>query len=188
MLNIFRLLRRDPHLEPAHRLYVALVGQARRPDFYAGLGVPDSLDGRFEMIALHAFLILRRLRDAGETGRRLGQALFDVMFADMDQNLREMGVGDLGVGKRVKAMASGLYGRIAAYEAALGAGEAATCEALARNVFGTVEPPAGALRALARYLRQETEGLARQEDGAILAGRVEFGPVPVAGDEGVQGR
>ncbi|MCW5752039.1 MAG: ubiquinol-cytochrome C chaperone family protein [Alphaproteobacteria bacterium] len=188
MFNIFKLLRRDPYLDPAHRLYVALVGQARQPGFYAGLGVPDSLDGRFEMISLHAFLVLRRLRAAGEPGRRLGQALFDVMFADMDQNLREMGVGDLGVGKRVKAMASGLYGRIAAYEGALAGPDDEAQAALRRNVFGTAEPPADALPALALYLRREAEALAGQPDVAIMAGDVRFGAPPEAGAAPAQGR
>lgn len=98
-------------------LYRAIVIQARQTVFYSVHGVPDSVDGRYEMIALHVFLVLQQLKASGEGG--LAQDLFDTMFADMDQSLREMGAGDLGVGRRVRAMAEGLYGRIAAYEAGL---------------------------------------------------------------------
>jgi cytochrome b pre-mRNA-processing protein 3 len=138
----------------AQQLYALLVQQARAPAFYAALGVPDSLDGRFEMVALHVFVALRRLKQAGRDA--LAQALFDAMFADMDRSLREIGVGDLSVGKRVKEMARALYGRIAAYEAGLAASDdALLIEALVRNLYGTVAPPpADAAAALARYLRQ----------------------------------
>jgi len=156
--------RPSPAHNGARLLYAQLVDQARMPAFYAAYGVPDSLDGRYEMLALHAFVALRRLkRDAGATGA-LAQALFDAMFADMDRSLREIGVGDLAVGKRVKEMARGLYGRIAAYEGGLADGMTPAGDglagALARNVYGTVAaPPAGAIEALARYVRQALERL-----------------------------
>jgi cytochrome b pre-mRNA-processing protein 3 len=148
----------------ARLLYAQLVDQARAPAFYAAYGVPDSLDGRYEMLALHAFVALRRLKhDEGRTGA-LAQAVFDAMFADMDRSLREIGVSDLSVGKRVKEMARGLYGRIAAYEGGLADGVTpagdALVGALARNVYGTVAPPpAAVLEALARYVRQALERL-----------------------------
>ena len=138
----------------AHRLYGRLVEQARAPAFYGVCGVPDSLDGRYEMVALHVFLALRRLkREGAATGAR-AQALFDAMFADMDRSLREIGVGDLSVGKRVKEMARGLYGRVVAYEAGLDGPDDGLEEALRRNVYGTVGAPAAPdLGALARYVR-----------------------------------
>ena len=102
--------------DSARLLYAAVVARAREPVFYTRFRVPDSLDGRFDMIALHAFLVLRRLKEEGADGAALGQALFDVIFSDMDRSLREMGAGDLGVGRRVKRMARGFYGRIAAYD------------------------------------------------------------------------
>jgi len=150
--------------EGAQRLYAQLVDQARAPAFYAAYGVPDSLDGRYEMLALHAFVALRRLKRDDGAAAPLAQALFDVMFADMDRALREIGVGDLSVGKRVKDMARGLYGRIAAYESGLDANasepEDALTRALARNVYGTVTPPAApVLEALARYVRLALAGL-----------------------------
>ncbi len=119
-----RLFRRAPQVADAYPLYAGAVAQARQPVFYARLGVPDTVDGRFDLVALHIFLILQRLK-AEPDAAPFAQAVFDAMFADMDRNLREMGVGDLSVGKKVKAMAQGLYGRIAAYEAGLAAGEEA---------------------------------------------------------------
>lgn len=154
-MRLAQWFRPSPALSGARRLYAHLVDQARAPAFYAAYGVPDSLDGRYEMLALHAFVALRRLRREPGGAGALAQALFDVMFTDMDRSLREIGVGDLSVGKRVKDMARGLYGRIAAYEDGLAdpAGEA-LARALARNVYGTVAPPAaGALVALADYVR-----------------------------------
>lgn len=102
--NPFRL---KPVASPAEELYAAIVERSRDPRFYAAHGVPDSLDGRFEMVALHAYLVLRRLRAGGPAAEQAAQALVDVLFADMDANLREMSAGDLGVGKRVKRMATG---------------------------------------------------------------------------------
>jgi cytochrome b pre-mRNA-processing protein 3 len=139
----------------AHRLYGRLVEQARAPGFYGAGGVPDSLDGRYEMVVLHVFLALRRLKREGAAAGARAQALFDAMFADMDRSLREIGVGDLSVGKRVKEMARGLYGRIAAYEAGLERPDDDALEqALKRNVYGTVATPAAPAPArLARYVR-----------------------------------
>jgi cytochrome b pre-mRNA-processing protein 3 len=150
-----------------------LVTQARAPEFYRELGVPDSLDGRFEMLALHVFVALRRLKQAGDEAR--AQALFDTMFTDMDRSLREIGVGDLSVGKRVKEMARALYGRIAAYEAGLAASDdGVLIKALERNLFGTVTPPAAAPAALARYLRQAAARL----DGVAPAALASAPPWP----------
>ncbi len=186
MPRLFRFRARTPR--PAERLYLALVEQARRPEFYSGLGVPDTLDGRFDMIALHAILLIARLKSVGRQGGRLAQGVFDIMFDDMDRNLREIGVGDLSVGRRVKAMAKGFYGRGAAYEAALAGGGGALEAALARNVYGTLDsqPDPAALTALAEYMRRQTAALDRQPAADLLDGRIEFGPpaVPVAGGEG----
>ena len=106
-----KFLKSNPEQVAADKLYRSVVSQARRPEFYLLVGVPDSLDGRFELNALHVFLVLDRLKQDYPRGAGLGQALHDVFFADMDHSLREMGAGDLGVGKRVKKMAQGFYGR-----------------------------------------------------------------------------
>jgi cytochrome b pre-mRNA-processing protein 3 len=162
----------------ADALYAALVEQARRPFFYAQLGVPDTVDGRFEMIVLHMFLALHRLK--GEPGHEeFGQALFDTMFADMDRSLREMGVSDLSVGRHVKTMAKGFYGRVAAYENGLvDAGGTVLTDALRRNVYGTVAA-APDPAPLAAYVRTSVAGLAAQRAADVMAGRPHF-PEPVA--------
>jgi cytochrome b pre-mRNA-processing protein 3 len=162
-------LRPDPARKEAEAIYAAVVAQARRPEFYADLGVPDTLDGRFELLALHTFLILRRLKTRGESAVA-SQALVDLFIEDMDSSLRELGAGDLGVGRKVQAMAQALYGRIAAYDAGLaGSGEALEA-ALRRNLYGTAREPgpeARTLAALAAYVRRESLGAASS-----------FGPPP----------
>jgi cytochrome b pre-mRNA-processing protein 3 len=173
--------RRNPEEAPAEALYGKLVAQARRPEFYAGCGVPDTVDGRFDLIALHLFLVLHRLKRDHPASAKLAQAVFDTMFHDMDQSLREMGAGDLGVGRRVKAMIQGLYGRIAAYETGLGQPDAALHEALRRNLYGTTEPHQAHLEALAAYMRRQVVTLAEQGYERLSAGEVVFGepPAPV---------
>src|SRR5689334_3427201 len=148
---IGQLFRPDPTAAIARRLYEAVVAHARQPVFFAEWEVPDTIDGRFEMVTLHAHLLLRRLKDGGAETAPLAQALFDVMFADMDASLREMGAGDLGVGRRVKQMATGFYGRVAAYDAGLAGGAAVLGAALRRNLFGTGAPAAESLASLADY-------------------------------------
>ena len=109
--RVWRHLKgRKRRREAARRLYMVAVRQARDPILYTACGVADTLDGRFDLIVLHVVPLMRRLRQCDEGGRQLSQALFDVMFDDMDQSLREMGVGDLRVGKRVKQMARAFYG------------------------------------------------------------------------------
>jgi cytochrome b pre-mRNA-processing protein 3 len=176
------LLRRSGAGEGAGLLYAAAVAQARQPGFFLHCGVPDTVDGRFDMISLHVHVVLRRLRQGGETAAETAQAVFDAMFADMDRSLREMGVGDLGVGRRVKAMARAFYGRVAAYDAGLDGGAGALEDALKRNVFRAAEPVPGAPAILAAYMRRAARGLANQPLDALLAGRVAFGPAPAAGD------
>jgi cytochrome b pre-mRNA-processing protein 3 len=147
--------------EVARGLYVAAIQQARKPAFYQEIGVPDTLDGRFDMIALHVFLLMYRLRNAGGDSKALSQALFDVMFADMDESLRELGVGDLSVGRRVKVMAKAFYGRVSAYQAALeSADDAVLADALRRNVFRGGEVPSAALDGLVAYVRRQAGRLA----------------------------
>jgi len=175
-----RWFARDGSEGPARSLYEAAVRQARRPDFYETLGVPDTLDGRFELVALHGFMLMRRLRSVPAGGPVLGQALFDVMFADMDASLREMGAGDLGVGRRVKTMAKGFLGRIAAYDSGL-AGTAPLDAAIRRNLYGTSEPAPDALAAMTRYVGATEKSLADQADSELLAGRAAFPPPPVSG-------
>ena len=141
----------------ADRLYDAVVRQARAPEFYVLCGVPDTVAGRFDMVTLHAYVVLRRLKELGgrgdQKGTHLAQAVFDRMFADFDQNLREMGVGDLAVGHRIKDLAKLFYGRLKAYDEAT-AGEAmGLAAALERNAFADGAPTQAQLASLAAYLR-----------------------------------
>ncbi len=136
-MGLLSALRRPPHERAGFTLYGAAVAAARAPYFYADLGVRDSVEGRLDLIHLHAALLVRRLRrDTDKRGPALAQAVFDAMFSDMDVNLREMGVSDLVVGKRVRGLWEAFHGRATAYETALdGADQAAMAAALARNVW-----------------------------------------------------
>jgi cytochrome b pre-mRNA-processing protein 3 len=176
---MFTLFRADPLQQAAHRAYAQVVAQARRPGFFTGAGVPDTVAGRFELICLHAFLYLHRLKREQPQAKPLGQRFFDAMFLDLDRSLREMGTGDLSVGREVRRMAEAFYGRIAAYEEGLADGEAALQAALARNLFGTVPATAAPhLAAMAAYMRREVLRLARQNPTALLAGEMAFGEPP----------
>lgn len=168
--------RRRNNASIAHTLYGAIVAQAREPSLYREFGVPDTLDGRFDMIVLHAFLFLNRMKTATEEQRQLGQDVFDAFLKDMDRNLREMGVSDIGVPKRLKKMAQAFYGRVGAYDSALSDPDpGALAAAIARNVFpGAEADEAGA--ALASYCRAAASALANQPVEQLLAGRLEFPP------------
>jgi cytochrome b pre-mRNA-processing protein 3 len=151
--------------------YAAIVAAARRPEFYRDLHVADSLDGRFDLLGLHAFLAMRRLKDVGNReSATFSQALFDAMFADMDAVLRQIGVSDLKVGQKVKAMAKAFLGRVEAYDAALSAADGAALRAaLVRNVFRG-DADGLAVTALARYMEAADALLAAQADAVVLAG------------------
>lgn len=181
IMVFFRIFQRRPKIDPAHLLYVGLVAQARHPGFFRTGGVPDTVDGRFDMVALHAFLVLRRLSGPGckaaETG--LAQQVFDMMFADMDRNLREMGVGDLAVGAKIRAMVEAFYGRVAAYETGLAAaGDGVLIDAIARNLYRGATPSPRQLTQTSAYLRREARALARVMPETLLAGEISFGPPP----------
>ncbi|MEQ9640878.1 MAG: ubiquinol-cytochrome C chaperone family protein [Alphaproteobacteria bacterium] len=124
--------------DAADRLYVALVEQARAPWFYADLEAPDTVDGRFDLIALHVWAAHRALVAGAAPAPELAQRLVDTMFTDMDRGLRELGVGDHGVARRLKQMVGAFRGRVAAYEAA--SDREAMAAALSRNVYRSESP------------------------------------------------
>jgi len=175
-MGLFGLFRRPRQERTGFVLYGAAVAAAREPRFYAELGVPDTAAGRFELVSLHVALLIRRLRAAGDrSADALAQAVFDAMFADMDVNLREMGIGDLSVGKRVKMLWEGFHGRALAYAEALDAGdEAGLAAALARNIWVTEAAPAGAPEAVARQAIRADAIIAGQAVAALLEGKVHF--------------
>src|ERR1700675_5062243 len=129
---------RKPRLAPRgtiEAIYGMIVAQAREPLFYRDLGVPDTVNGRFDLLLLHLWMVLRRLKGT-EGGTELAQALFDRFCEDMDANLREMGVGDLTVPKRMQAFGEAFYGRAAAYDLALTDGADALAQAICKNILG----------------------------------------------------
>ena len=163
----------------AQRLYAALTAQARRPDFYLAGGVPDTIDGRFEMVTLHAFLLFRRLKGQGDKAGAIAQGVYDVMFGDFDASIREMGAQDLGVGRRIKFMTEAMNGRFAAYEAGLAqaqsqGGQTALELALKRNLYGTTEPVDECLKRMADYLKRADADLAAQPIDQLMRGAVHF--------------
>ena len=166
-----RLFKKDPRKEIARQLYDSLVRAARTPEFYGPEGVEDSVDGRFDMIVLHAVLLMRRLREGDEAGRDLSQLVFDVMFDDMDAALREMATGDLSVGKKIKVMGEAFYGRAKAYEDPLNDGDQeALAEAIERNLFEESPLSASVCERLARYALKNAEMLKAQPIEALLQG------------------
>lgn len=167
--QFFERRRRE---QAASDLYLAAVAQARQPVYYASLGVPDTLEGRYDMIVLHVWMVVRRLTRVG--GEAVGQAMVELMFADMDRNLREMGVTDLRVGKRVLNMAEAFYGRAAAYDKALDEGDAALAAALDRNVYQSGEKGVGEPAALAAHVRAQLAHLDGLDGAALCEGKVTF--------------
>jgi cytochrome b pre-mRNA-processing protein 3 len=177
LLGLTGLRRANRHERAGFALYGGAVAAAREPYLYESLGVPDTLDGRFDLVSLYAFLLIERLRGLPEPGPALAQAVFDAMFSDMDMNLRELGVGDLSVGKRVRAMWEAFHGRASAYTAAMQAADRpALGAALARNVWRGAPPPSGAADALARLVLAQAAYLDRQTLAALTSGEARFMP------------
>lgn len=155
-------------------IYSAIVAAARQPGFYADLGVPDTPLGRYEMLCVHLFLFLHRFKGAGGAEGALAQDVTDAFITDVDDSLRQLGIGDMGIPRRVKKLARMFYGRAASYGEACEAGDAgALAEALRRNIRPETEqwPEAGALAA---YMLESVGHLANQPNAAILAGKIEF--------------
>jgi cytochrome b pre-mRNA-processing protein 3 len=160
---------RKPRLPPRgtiEAIYGMIVTRAREPLFYRDLGVSDTVNGRFDLLILHLWMVLRRLRPM-QGGARLAQALFDRFCADMDANLREMGVGDLTVPKRMQAFGEAFYGRAAAYDLALTEGREPLAQALCKNILngGQIDNA----RRLAIYTEAAVGGLAALDDATVLA-------------------
>lgn len=160
----------------ARELYQAALIQSRDPAFYDTFGVADTMDGRFDLLCLHIILLIERVNQFGAEGRRLGQAVFDAMFKRMDLDLREMGIGDLGVPKHMQKMMKAFNGRRQAYDAALQSGNAAMLElAIARNVYrieGEAVP--SGVDAIANYVQRTQAQLRAATADDVKAARVSF--------------
>ena len=157
---------RAPSRGTIEAIYGMIVTQAREPLFYRDLGVPDTVNGRFDLLVLHLWLVLRRFKLA-DGGTGLSQALFDRFCDDMDANLREMGVGDLTVPKRMQAFGEAFYGRVAAYDLALSAGPEPLAQALCKNILNGegIEKA----RRLAIYADKVMANLAGLDEAALLS-------------------
>lgn len=173
MLGLFR---KDPRRPVIAALHQRIVAAARRPDLYGALGVPDTLEGRFEVLTLHVVLVLEALRGLPPPADEVGQELVDAVFRELEASLREMGVGDVVVPKRMKRLAQAFYGRARAYDAALASGDqTALAAALARNVYADARTG----DALARYVMAARRSLGRVTLEAMLRDGPRF---PVAQD------
>ncbi len=164
-----RLLKRRE--KPEAGLYEAIMAAARHPRFYEQMGVADTIEGRFELLVLHLFLVLNRLKDEGVEDLR--QGLTDEFFADMDRSLRELGVSDVAVGKKVRKMAESYYGRVTAYDRSLKAGQRELEEAIARNIYPD-GAATGSLEAMTSYVATAVQSLAIIPVEQILRSELRF--------------
>lgn len=185
---IFSLFRRSPRADTISTLYGMIVAQARLPVFYRDYAVADTVNGRFDLIVLHMALVLDRLAKDPAL-QSLGQGIFDQFCADMDHNLREMGIGDLKVPKEMRRMGEAFYGRSKAYLKAIpqalepNDGSRALIEALSRNIYGGAPSAHGAAPRLAAYMLEAVRELKAQDTAALASGVLRFrepAAIPVA--------
>jgi cytochrome b pre-mRNA-processing protein 3 len=170
-----RFFGSDKPAPVARQLYDALVARAREPVFHTRFAVADTIDGRFDLLALHAFALLDALKASGGEGAPLGTALASTIFAGFDDALRELGVGDFGISRRMKSMANAFYGRLEAYGGA--ASEAELAEAIVRNLYRGEVTHGREAAILAHYIMSARESLRAPTD-ALLQGSADFGPLP----------
>jgi cytochrome b pre-mRNA-processing protein 3 len=158
----------------AGEIYGAIVTQARREEFYAKLGIPDTPAGRYDMVVLHLFLVLERLRMEATRSDTLQRLLIEAFVADMDDSLRELGTGDVVVGKKVRRAAAGFYERARGYREALADGDARALEqVLVRHGLARAGERHGS-RALGAYIQAAAAALKGQDGDEVLAGRLAF--------------
>ncbi|RED53368.1 ubiquinol-cytochrome C chaperone family protein [Aestuariispira insulae] len=175
MLNWAKnLLLRRPENELAGKLYQDVVEQARQVAFYRDYGVADSVDGRFDMIAIHLFLLLERLREE-KTIRPVTQALVNLVISDMDSSLREMGASDMSVGKKVQKMARALYGRIEAYQTAYEENDdSMLADAVLRNVYRREEGDRAGAEAISSYMKAQSRHLSQLPLDGFAKGEIGY--------------
>jgi cytochrome b pre-mRNA-processing protein 3 len=172
MLN--RLFRPHPSRDVGRALYAAVVEQSRLPALYQAFGAPDTVEGRFEVYSLHVVLLLDRLQQVGPPAKVASQALFDTYVKALDHALREMGVGDLSVGRKMRKLGEAFYGRAKSYQAAFDELPEATAlrDLLTRTVYADAD--AGHVPALADYVTAQRAHLAAQPPEQLLAGKVDW--------------
>lgn len=172
---MFGLLKaKNPYEQAASEAYAALLAQVRKPAFYTEFGVPDTQWARFDLLTVHIFMIYHVLLEKPEDYSRFNQALFDATFADMDQALRQVGIGDMGVPKRMRKLMKGFNGRMHAYQAAL-SGEQDLGEVLVRNVYEEQQQPgAEPVSAMKKYVQDAVDLIKNQPVSEIMEGRIAF--------------
>ena len=169
-----RFLRRRPSVPGSAEIYGAIVAQARLPSFYRVIGVPDSLEGRFTVLTLHLFAVLHRLKAEGAAGRGLAQDLMDHFSKDMETVLRELGVSDLKIPKKMRALAGSMLGQLQAYEEALADGSEALQAAVAAALSLDEDKAEAVSGRLAAYVEVMVDALKQQSLAALGDGRVSF--------------
>ena len=167
-----RIFKERPAVAAGKRLYAAAVDQARSPDFYRDLAAPDTVMGRFELYTLHAVLLVLRLKGRGPGQAEVAQAVFDAYLEGLDIALREMGVGDLSVGKKMKKLGGAFYGRVSAWEAALSETSDEAKALVVRTVYEGFDNPHAA--ALSAYAVSAHQTLAQVDDAALLSGETRW--------------
>lgn len=169
--NPFKV-RRDANA--AHDLYVATIEAARDPWLFNDCDVPDTPEGRFEALTLMAFIVLNRLKDM-DGGESIAQAYFDIMFEDIEANLREMGVGEATLAKRMKKLAGSFYGRVKTYDEAITSDDQTQWPlTIKRYLFDQVSVTDQTIEAVAQYSRGIAENIAGQDPKALLSGKITF--------------
>jgi cytochrome b pre-mRNA-processing protein 3 len=177
-MKLLRFLGVKKYDKQVLSLYASIILQARTESFYSLYGVPDTLNGRFDLITLHMFIVLRRLKDLGDEGVKVSQDLFDIMFADMDKNMREMGVGDLSVGKKVKILATAFYGRIKSYDNGIAdLNDETLLGCLRRNLFLDTVPNEEHVLIVMNYLAREVKASKEWTIADIKTNNFSFGNI-----------
>jgi len=170
-----KIRRRKTAIE---RGYHQIVQQARQPHLYEQAGIPDTKEGRFDMLVLHAILLFHRLAEEGKEPEAYGQAVFNHMIRDLEGNLRSIGISDLAVPRHIKMLARSFYGRVKAYRDALESEDAgAVRDVIARNLLGVDsedEADSANIDTLVAYLHQQVDHLGKQDVSRIVEGDIEF--------------
>lgn len=176
---MFRLfLRAAPEREIGRALFKRTASQARLPEFYTRFAVADTIDGRFDVLAFHGFLVMETLKGCGKDGEMIGSHLATAIFESLEEALRELGSGDIGISRRIKAMADAFYGRLEVYSSAKN--EAEMKDALIRNLYRGEVRHDGDARLLARYAFESLESLRLPDaKSELLKGNVAFASLPI---------
>ena len=179
------LTSRRTRQRTARSLYGSIVSAARRQPFYASWGVPDTMQGRFEMIVLHLALVIRRLGSEARAGKRLAQALTETFVVDMDDELREMTFGDLAVPREIRRATAAVFDRHNAYLAALGDPHDMLPRAI-ETQLAYLQPEKLDAASLAGYVRRASAALGEQASARIMAGQIAW-PDVAGGPGGTEG-